>query len=374
LQAGRVDCPQVDWFDIVTPPLYAGLCETSFQASLKADTDLLHDAIIPVVMGTPVTLRYHFYKPERIPQLIIENQHIEHQPDLPPIKSPKARLEAHSMQVMFLIDGTMHPKNIQDVKKFVAKMCRDLAHQDIAGNIQAAAVLYGDYRSPPDVSPYLMELWNAAFAGESPLGFETYPLDFEPITDFKSRWNEFMNSFHPMGQVVDYCNALELGLMTVAKFPNWNAKIWHVVLLGNSPPHPPTSGSNVDCFTCNDWLHGEAVDWMLANNTLRNRARQAKAQLHFHSLWVEPVPDEEHPIDEIHGRRLPDREERAYAKKVWETLSTPRQRMELMDNAEAIWNAIRDSQSRRWHIEQPLNLPMLSPMLEKQLVRPDWCK
>lgn len=144
-----------------------------------------------------------------------------------PIPSFEIPFRRHSVDLLFLIDATMSNNEANLPIEFLNTLFEKLL---TVSSCNVGMILYGEYDSFKDGSRHM---------GRSKFPFTYKVFNLVPIDIAKTYVDQIEQQLSTMGFAgQDFCDALELGLEVAANEIEWHSEIKHVLLIGNSPPHP----------------------------------------------------------------------------------------------------------------------------------------
>lgn len=342
---------ELDHFDLLspnsqagTPGRFFGQCltylapnETTMQAIIvrSANQQRNQEVVIAAeleVIRQPVTIQYEVRFPQGKPELITNGARLIRylSPTKVTLPEPLPRLVERNapLDMAFLLDGSMARADFERAREFIVRIIDTLAQEKMV--VRLACVLYGEYfHTFPD-----KRTWNSDLEVEvqpfcSPAEFEQFLSTVKPLTPFEH----------------DYCDALELGLQKVKEL-QWSANVQHLLLIGNSPPHPTNSERrkyNLYDRTTDEFYN---INW---SNELEVLKKQG--HLYLSSVWVEPT---EGP---------PTRSQRRFAESVWRTLGQDCYLHNPDDKSHRYFENVIQRSAQKWlSVERVLQLPLLKPL------------
>ncbi len=235
--------------------------------------------------------------------------------------------------IAFVVDGTLEPEGIA--------LARDFARwvvQRLEGYLplRLALVLYGEYLSYPHPARRRRHI-----------PYEVLSVDFSAPHVFLDNLDGNL-TYHDDFQDQDFCDALELGLQA-ARGLSWTAPARHLVVVGNSPPHP--SAEQRERFRLLDFTASEFAgsDW-----TAELAALHAEVDPHIYSYYLPPDIS-------------PDQAQKDFAAHVWTALddvqiAIPRTLSadQLGAEVDRLANLIWEMQQQKVSAAAPAHLPLLA--------------
>jgi hypothetical protein len=236
----------------------------------------------------------------------------------------------HAAEVAFLLDGSMAAPDFDRARDFILQIVDDLAKE--ASPVRLGCVIYGEYKRE-----YINgRLWKPDF--EVQVRSFCFPSDFERFVEKARCLNPFDH---------DYCDALELGLLEISRL-DWTACTGHLVLIGNSPPHPSQEQRKQYRLLDAETEEFEGILWKRELKRLREGR-----DLHTSSVWIEPTD----------GPR-PTMEQRAYAETVWRELGEQCRLSGVgKPSMRRLLKLIRNTRHTVRVLDRPLTLPLLEQLV-----------
>ncbi len=238
--------------------------------------------------------------------------------------------------LLFILDGTMGKPEFDRAKGFIEAVVQFIEQNQRP--VRLGLISYGEHPDYPK--------WARSDLAEMP-----EPMPFDSVAEF---WSYLQYRLPEPGKfrVQDYCDALELALWQAATY-DWVSRLRYLVVIGNSPPHPP--GDLRALYKLLDWTSDQFkadLDWRDILPSLSQK------EVRKYSVWVKPVS--ELPLTE--GMR-------EYASTVWAALNDlSGNRPEIFDEysikqelkriTEDIWGTDAHWQ---WRFEPEIRVPISHP-------------
>nr|MBN1228686.1 protein kinase [Anaerolineae bacterium] len=279
----------------VTPGLFAGLDygNEAVVYIIDEDENQVYSAEIEAY-GSPYTITLVF-NDRGIPVWHVEPEGKAVLPQIQPLdritlpdEVSRAVAYPHPVDVVFILDGTMGQPESEVARQYLEAFLDVVEEQQYPA--QVGLIIYGEHEDYPKADfTDIVNMPGPALLGsvENSRLYLQYRLP--PAGLFRRQ---------------DTCDALELALAQAAGF-NWQNKVQYLVVVGNSPPHPP--GDQREKYELLDWTSdafGANIDWREATKQLKHR------EIFRRSVWVRPV---------VEPPMAPGM--KSYVEEVWSTLN-----------------------------------------------------
>lgn len=266
------------------------------QSSKERPEEALITAAELRVDRQPFEVRCEYQYPSSSPRLRVSNASILRilpiETTAVPSRLPAIVEKPQEIELIFLLDGTMGLPDFELARTTILQLSEAL-NRDGAPN-EFAAFVYGEYpREGRDG-----RTWEPSY--------ELREISFCALPQFAKE----LRSIAPLESFSnDYCDAMELGLQRVGRIEHGD-RIRHILLFGNSPPHPkgkPREGDTVSERAAWGLLDVSAEefsnrDWLAELNQLLSQENT-----YLSSVWIQPTP----------SASMPNKNQQEFAAYVW---------------------------------------------------------